>query len=121
MKRRLGCYLRPYRLRWGFTQQELAFLIGAKRRKYIAYLEGSRRNPRLSVVFALHVVFGTRSRELFPGLCAEVEDAVIARAYDLYERLQGNPSKTTRVKLDFLEEMFARARKKKKGKRNMGL
>jgi DNA-binding XRE family transcriptional regulator len=114
MKKRLHSYIRPYRVRWGFTQQELAFMIGVKRRKYISHLEASRRNPKLTVAFALHVVFGTRAMELFPGLFAEVEEAVITRAYELYERLQGNPSKTTRAKLDYLEEMFARARKKGK-------
>jgi DNA-binding XRE family transcriptional regulator len=118
MKRRLGSYVRPYRLRWGFTQQELAFLIGAKRRKVISSLEGRGRNPRLSSAFALNVVFGTKSRDLFPALYIEVEEAVIARAYDLYERLQGNPSRATRAKLDFLEEMFARARQRRKQDEN---
>jgi DNA-binding XRE family transcriptional regulator len=114
MKKRLDCYVRAYRLRCGFTQRELAFIIGAKTRTFIAYLEGRKREPKLAVAFALHIVFGSEASELFPGLFSEVEDGVMARARDLYEQLQGNSSKTTRAKLDFLEEMFDRAKHRSK-------
>jgi hypothetical protein len=56
----------------------------------------------------LGLVFGTDHGELFPNLCAEIEQQVIARTYDLYERLQGNTSKKIRAKLDFLESMLER-------------
>ena len=114
MKQPLPSYLRPYRLRWGLTQQELTYLIGVRRPKLVSALEHHKGNPRLSIGFALHVVFGTETRELFPSLFADVEEGVIARAYDLYDRLQGKPSKTNRVKLDFLEDMFERARERAK-------
>ncbi len=110
MKKRLGCYVRHYRLRWGFSQDELAFLAGAKSRTAISYVEGQRRAPNLATAFALNLIFGANPAELFPRLAEEVEDGVMARAYDLYERLQGNPSKRTQAKLDFLEELFERAK-----------
>jgi hypothetical protein len=37
-----------------------------------------------------------------------VHEALLRRATELYEELQGNSSKTTRAKLDFLEEVLAR-------------
>ena len=33
---------------------------------------------------------------------------VLSQAKELYEELQGNPSRVTRAKLDFLEEVLAR-------------
>jgi transcriptional regulator with XRE-family HTH domain len=116
MAKRLDCYVRANRLHSGFTQKELAFIIGVKTRTFISYLEGRKRKPKLEIAFALYIVFGTESLDLFPGLFEEVEETVIARAYDLYERLQGNTSKTARVKLDFLEGMFERT--KLRNKRN---
>ncbi len=110
-KKRLQCYVRPYRLRWGLSQAELAFIIGTGR-NYISYLETEKRRPKLSDAFALQVIFGVELTELFPTLFAETEDGVLARAYDLYERLQGQHSEKTRIKLDFLEEIFESAKRK---------
>jgi hypothetical protein len=73
-------------------------------------VEHHKRQPSLTVAFACQIIFGTPPTELFPGLFAEIEEDVMARAYDLYERLQGHPSKAARIKLDFLEEMFARVK-----------
>ncbi len=113
-KKRLCCYVRSYRLRWGFTQNELAFIIGAKKRTFVSYLEGQKRQPKLADALALQVVFGTEPVELFPALFAETADGVLTRAYDLYERLQGQSSGKNRMKLDFLEEMFERAKRRDK-------
>ena len=115
MEKRLRCYLRPQRRRWGFTQKELAFIIGAKSRTGVSRLEHGKRPPSLAAAFALHIVFGTDAAELFPAHFAEVENGVLARAYDLYERMQGDRSKATRIKLDFLERMFARAKRRGDG------
>lgn len=115
MQKRLDRYLRPQRRRWGFTQKELAFIIGAKSPTVVSRLENGRRRPNLASAFALHIVFGTKAAELFPALFTEVEHGVLARAYDLYERLQGDRSKAARMKLDFLEEMFARAKRRNNG------
>ena len=109
MKKKLDCYLRPYRRRWGFTQKELAYLFGSKS-STVSRLENRQRQPSLMVAFACLIIFGTSPIELFPGLFAEIEEDVMTRAYDLYERLQGNSSKAARIKLDFLEEAFTRAK-----------
>ena len=114
MKKRLRCYLRSYRRRWGFTQQELAFILGIKGNGHISRLERGEASPTLAIVLALYVMFGTAPEELFPALFAEIEDHAVARAYDLYERLQGGSSKATRMKLDFLEAVFERAKQRSK-------
>ena len=115
MDKRLRCYLRPQRRRWGFTQKELAFIIGAKSRSIVSRLEQGKRRPSLAAAFALSIVFGADAAEHFPALYAEIEQGVLARAYDLYEQLQGDRSKTTRMKLDFLEKLFARTKRKGTG------
>jgi hypothetical protein len=46
--------------------------------------------------------------ELFPDLHSQIHDDVLRRVNELYEQLQGNPSKETHVKLDFLETALAR-------------
>jgi hypothetical protein len=53
-------------------------------------------------------VFGIPAAQLFPQMFKEVHEVVRRRANELYEELQGNPSKATRLKLDFLEELLAR-------------
>lgn len=57
------------------------------------------------------MIFGEEAHKIFRTKFAEVEEAVLTRAYDLYERLQGRKSKFTKVKLDFLEQMFERAKR----------
>ena len=114
MAERLKTYLRPYRRRWGFTQRELAFLIGVKNGTVVSRLEGLKKAPRLVWAVACAVVFDTRALEIFPGLFLQVHEDVLRRATELYENLQGNPSKTTRLKLDFLEMVLARLEEKRR-------
>jgi transcriptional regulator with XRE-family HTH domain len=108
MDHRIKSYVRPLLRRWGLTQKELAFLIGSGSAGVISRIEGFKRAPSLAATFAFVVFFDMPPKELFPELHARVRDAVLGRAYELYESLQGNPSRTTRMKLDFLEEAVAR-------------
>jgi transcriptional regulator with XRE-family HTH domain len=112
--KRLRCYVRPYRLRWGLSQEEVAFIIGIKSRKLLSYLENHKVAPTLAMAVALRVVFGTEHAELFPTI-TKIEKDVLARANDLYERLQGDPSKRTKMKLDFFEFIFERAQRSGNG------
>ena len=112
MDPRIKTYLRTLRRRWGLSQRELAFLIGAKDRAVISRIEGLKRTPSLIGTFGFAFLFDTAPSELFPGLFSEVQEGVLRRASDLYEELQGNSSKTTRVKLDFLESVLARSENK---------
>ena len=79
----------PLRRRWRITQQELAFLIGLQSSEVIPRFEGGKRSPSLSRLLVCEILFGTSSRELLPGLFAELEQAVFRRGTDLYEVLQG--------------------------------
>jgi len=108
MNQKSRTYLRPLRRRFGLTQRELGFLIGAKSGTAISRIERLKRAPSLVWARALALIFGTRALELFPELLSGIHEAVRARVNELYEELQGNPSRVTRAKLDFLEDVLAR-------------
>ena len=109
MKQRFAIYLRTHRRRWGLTQKELAQLIGLESGTHVSRLEHGKRQPTFRVVASCLVVFGVKAAELFPSVVKEVEDEVVRRAYELYLDLQGDPSPTTKTKLNFLEALRARA------------
>ncbi len=108
MERLFKSYLRAFRRSRGLTQKELAFLIGAKSSTTVSRLEQLQRLPSLAAAFACRVIFDRTEVEIFPGLFSEVKEAVQARANELYQELQGDPSVATRVKLDFLESILDR-------------
>ena len=118
-KKRFASYLRTYRRRWGLTQAELAFLLGYRSDSVICRLERQKTRVPLRVAFACFVLFGTPSSELFPGLSDEAEEAVMARVWDLYERLQGDPSRTTKLKIELLEDAIDRDKKRSARRRKV--
>jgi transcriptional regulator with XRE-family HTH domain len=74
----------------------------------ISRIEGGTRMPSRATAFACALVFGATLPELFPDISTAIHEDVRRRANELYEELQGNPSKVTRHKLDFLELVLAR-------------
>jgi DNA-binding XRE family transcriptional regulator len=108
MDPRIKTYVRPLRRRWALTQRELAFLVGAKSGAVVSRIEGLKRSPSLPVTVACALVFCTALPDLFPHLHAEIRADVLSRVSELYDDLQGNPSKETRIKLDFLETVLTR-------------
>ena len=109
MNANLDCYLKPYRRRWDLTQTELAKLLGYEAGAVVSRFERGLRDPSLENAYALEIILGVPSAELFSSLYERVKREVIARARARYDDLQGDPSKATRLKLDFFEEVFARA------------
>ena len=104
----LDCYLKAYRRRWGLTQKELAVLLGFETGAVVSRLERVLRHPTLETAYAIEIILGTPPSELFPGLYNRVRLQVIARARKYYDELQGTPSTSTQLKLDFFEEIFSR-------------
>jgi hypothetical protein len=72
-------------------------------------MEALKTYPSLAQAIACHIVFDTPPVELFPELYAKMHQAVLSRTQELYDELQGNGSRATRAKLDFLEEVLGRA------------
>jgi transcriptional regulator with XRE-family HTH domain len=52
----------------GYSQKQLAMLLGLRARKAISEFEQGRRLPGLQTAILLEIVLGTRLREIYPGL-----------------------------------------------------
>jgi transcriptional regulator with XRE-family HTH domain len=109
MDHRLKSYLRTFRRRFGLTQRELAFLIGIRSRTAVSRIEQSKRKPSIDALIVCSFIFGASPLELFPTFISELHEIVMERVNELYEELQGDPSKTTRAKLDFLEQLLSKS------------
>lgn len=104
----LPSYFRTYRKRSGFSQDEVAFLLGNQSGTRVSRYERFARQPSLRTVFAYEVIFGAPVRHLFAGFYQKVEKATVARARLLADKLStANPDRTTARKLRTLKELLA--------------
>lgn len=87
MSSRLENYLRTYRKRSGFSQDEVAFLLGSSSGAKVSRYERFARQPSLRTLFAYEVIFQAPVRALFAGLYQKVEKTTLSRAQGLAERL----------------------------------
>jgi len=86
-KQRLQHYLRTYRRRSGFSQEEIAQLLGASSGTKVSRYESFRRCPSVITVFAYEVIFNQPARELFAGFYDGVHQEVRQRAERLAKAL----------------------------------
>ena len=105
-------YLRSYRLRWGLSQGELAYLLGWSRSEVISRVEMKQRAPTLKLVVGCVILFGASAAELFPDLSSAIEAEVTARVWEMYETIQGDPSKKTKRQIELLEGAIERAKQR---------
>src|SRR6266487_3604007 len=103
-------YLRSYRLRWGLSQGELANLLGCKTAGVISRIEKKLRAPALKIMVGCFVLFGTPAAEIFPDISDSVEKDVMERVWELYEKVQGDPARRTKMKIELLESAIERAK-----------
>ena len=111
-------YLRSYRLRWGLSQGELAHLLGWKRPEVVSRIEKKQRPPTLKLVIACFILFGAPAAELFPDISASIDADVMARVWEMYEKVQGDPSRKTKIKIELLEGAIQRADQRKRALRS---
>lgn len=79
----LSNYLRSHRKRLSLSQEEVAFLLGAKgmdKGIKVSRDENLARTPSLETALMYEAIYGVPIRELFAGLYAEVEREVAKRA-----------------------------------------
>lgn len=100
---KLENYLRTYRRRAGLSQDEMAFLLGAKDGAKVSRYERLARRPGLETAFAYEVVFRVHASELIAGVFDEVERETLRRARRLADQLaQTAPDRLTERKLEAL-------------------
>src|SRR5947199_10723983 len=69
-------YLRTYRRRSFLSQDEVAFLLGAKTGTRVTRHEGSNRTPKMETALGYEVLFGVPLRELFASEAHSVETII---------------------------------------------
>jgi hypothetical protein len=113
MSRKLTSYLHVRRRQWQLSQKELAFLFGYRTDSIVSRYECRERRVTLAIGFACSLIFGVEAKDLFPTLFEEVEDGVVRRLYELYNRLKaGKPSQKTNAKLQLLKQALSRTTKR---------
>lgn len=105
---RLPSYFHTHRRRSGFTQAELAFLLGCNSGTQISRYERLVRKPSHQILVAYAVLFDLHPQELYPELFDDVTVLLMSRGQSLYCELQGATGRKNRAKLDHLEELMER-------------
>ena len=109
MSSKVHCYLRTLRFEWGLTQAELAFLSPKGDRNRVSRVERNLTLPNAREILAYSLIFGVSAPAIFRKLCEETEEAVMRRAYRLYQRLEGDGSPRALRKRELLDQLRARA------------
>lgn len=63
----------------GFSQRQLAMLLGLRCPKGISAMERGHRLPTLELALTMEVVLGTRFSDIYPDWCAEIARAAVRR------------------------------------------
>jgi DNA-binding XRE family transcriptional regulator len=84
---RLPNYLRMHRKRSGLSQEEVAFLLGAKDGSAVCRHERRKQTPNARTLLAYEILFHAPIRDLYGGTRSEVETGLLRRARLLLEKL----------------------------------
>ena len=110
-QKRLHNYLKTYRRKAGFSQDEVAFLLGCADGAKVSRYERRARQPSLETLLAYQALFGADPSELFGGFYKKVEKKTKRRARTLARRLaqEDDPDPRTAHKLAVLERALGPA------------
>ena len=100
----LETYLRTYRRQAGFSQKEIAYLLGWHSASKISRFEHCRITPNLQTAFSCEVIFHVPVQQLFAGVFLKVEQKTNRRAQLLLRRMkETHPETLTPEKLKLLK------------------
>jgi transcriptional regulator with XRE-family HTH domain len=104
----LTTYLRTYRKRTGFSQEEVAFLLGTMSGTAVSRHEKGARMPVLATALAYEVVLGVSIRKLYEGAFFDAQLRVQVRARGLCRSLERRPKTSIGDrKIAVLKHIFA--------------
>ena len=87
----LKTYLLTYRKRTGFSQREIAFLLGISSGTTVSKHETGARKPFLKAALSYQIILGESASDLFAGWYMELARAIRGRAVKLRVRLCALP------------------------------
>ena len=100
-------YIRTHRKRAGFTQAEIAFLLGCAHRSKVSRYERGVRIPSLPTAIALEILFANSIATLYAGVYEKKREEIRERARALSRKLDAGPfTPTTKQKLDALVDLI---------------
>lgn len=88
----LKTYLLTYRKRTGFSQNEIAFLLGIRSGTTVSKHETGARKPFLRAALSYEIILGEPASELFAGWYLELGLGIRRRAAKLRGRLSSLPA-----------------------------
>lgn len=88
MASKLKHYLRTHRRRSGFSERELAYLLGCKSAAKVSRYERFERTPTLESALMYQAVLGVPVAELFAGMYQKAEKETAKRAKELSLKLE---------------------------------
>jgi hypothetical protein len=68
-------------------------------------------------VIACFILFGTPAAELFPDISVGIETDVMARVWEMYDQIQGHPTRKNKIKIELFEDAIKRAEQRKRAPR----
>ena len=102
-------FVRAQRLRWAVSQKDLARLLNRSPARVSRY-EAGQDPPDLQTALGLQVIFGTSPRAMFPSIYSEIEEAVMVRAAELDQSLNGQIGHAAETRRRLLKGMAFRAK-----------
>jgi transcriptional regulator with XRE-family HTH domain len=108
--------LRGERNAWGFTQKELASLLGYRSTDRLSRVERALKRPGIRIVVGSHILFGWSIEHLFKNLYDAIEEHVVREAYLLHERLKADDRPKAKRKCELLTRVINAASKRHKKK-----
>lgn len=104
----LESYLKTYRRRSGFSQDDVAFLLGSASGAKVSRYERRARRPSLETALAYEAIFQVPVSELFAGLYRKVERETAARAQVLAQKLAASQPRNVMLhKMALLDALCA--------------
>lgn len=91
MAAKLPNYLRAFRKRAGFSEEEIAYLLGVHNPGQVSRYEHFHSAPGLLTTLAYHAIFQTSPPEMFGGKYEKIAQAVRRRAKRLVAKLSRQP------------------------------
>jgi len=113
MRKKSYAFVRSHRRKWGFTQVELACLLGLSSRSAVSRIERAERIPTTATIIACGIIFGLATSDLFPSLQDDIEQSVILTVTALHEELAGRTDKVSARKRALLAEVLERISSRK--------
>jgi transcriptional regulator with XRE-family HTH domain len=100
--------LRRLRKLFGFTQTELAKLLGLRGKEAIAKIETGKRSPSSELLYRLTLIFDKPLQYFIPTQVKKGEEEVAMKTEEMVKELEGKDDKKSKSKLALLEAINSR-------------